>query len=399
MFEDEEYLPFSHVMIWALLAGYGGGNKAAWATAAKIARRETFRNDDDITDIIDELENDGLVATQSLLVKGSIEYYWKYHPELAPPIPFDIAHRTELNEWLSFLKKYQTLQEVTSSDDFGKFHQIAGADGYKLSVVKPEVLRAGLDKYLSNFRENKLELFGSRQPWAYNRQLERMNELLNAKQHDYGDKLTISGEDLREDEKYKIRPIETLLMLSNEGSLLIHEFGMDYQDSEWGDEDGDEKNLPGIFFARVELTGKSVKSRKYQPIVTLKPAPTEKFTLSPENYDRKRGVLHITGVGNIKISSSGSAFRPTDKSTNRRTRKMYDQCWLMKCVFNSVNTIRDGATYSAITSVSTAYSQGISRSKIKNLVYEINRKATEQLGINNLIKVSHDKVFVNSSYL
>jgi hypothetical protein len=399
MFDDEEYLPFSHVMIWALLAGYGGGNNTAWATATEIARRETFRNDDDITDTIEELENEGLVATQSLTVKGNIEHYWRNRPDLAPPIPFDKAHRAELVEWLSFLKKYKTLREVTSSDDFRKFHQIAGAVGYKLSVTKPEILRAGLDKYLSNFRENKLETTGSRQPWGYVRQLERMNELLNAKQRDYGNKLTISGEDIREEEKYKIRPMETLLMLSNEGSLLIHELGMDYQDNAWGVEDGDEKNLSGIFFVRVELTGKPLKSKGYHSRHFPKQALTAKITFTPENYDRKRGVLHITGIGNIKISSHGSAHRPLIKNSTSRTGKMYDQCWLLVCVFKNVNTIRNGATFSAITSVSTTYSQGISRSKIKNLVYEINRKATEQQGIESLIKISHDKVFVNSSYL
>ena len=77
----------------------------------------------------------------------------------------------------------------------------------------------------------------------------------------------------------------------------------------------------------------------------------------------------------------------------------YEQPRLLECVFKTVNTLEKGVLFSTVLGVHKDFISKKHQSKIENTVYEINKKAKEQMGVKSLIKIQGDKVVLNNSYL
>ncbi len=115
------------------------------------------------------------------------------------------------------------------------------------------------------------------------------------------------------------------------------------------------------------------------------------LALRPEDYDKNAGILQLAPFKYVVIARLGKAKKKNGKKTT--------ECWLLECVFKSVNTQKSGVTFSKVLGVNTALIGKTEKRKVINAVDAINKKVTEADGPEKLIKIQEGKIFVNTSYL
>lgn len=113
--------------------------------------------------------------------------------------------------------------------------------------------------------------------------------------------------------------------------------------------------------------------------------------LNDRSYDKYKGILHLDPFHEIKFVKKGKV-----KRANGTT---YEQPRLLECVFKSVNTLNSGVLFSTVLGVHKDNISQKHQRKIENTVSEINKKAEQQMGVKNLIKIQGNKVVLNNSYL
>ncbi|MFA6271112.1 MAG: hypothetical protein WC657_07965 [Candidatus Paceibacterota bacterium] len=113
--------------------------------------------------------------------------------------------------------------------------------------------------------------------------------------------------------------------------------------------------------------------------------------LQPNHYHDKTGKLAVSGTVNVSIAVRGKVAR--------KNRIKYDQCHLMSCLFKSVNTLKNGVTFSTFLGVKYDKNNKKHIRKIRNTVDEINKKVAGKTTAKRLIFIQAEKIFLNSSYL
>lgn len=134
------------------------------------------------------------------------------------------------------------------------------------------------------------------------------------------------------------------------------------------------------------------------PQSTKLPAPRNlgKLELNSHSYNKAKGTLHLDPFHEIKFVENGKVKR---KDKDGKKGETYEQPRLLECVFKTVNTLEKGVLFSTVLGVHKDIIGKKHQTKIENTVYEINKKAKEQQGVKNLIKILGSKVYLNSSYL
>lgn len=113
--------------------------------------------------------------------------------------------------------------------------------------------------------------------------------------------------------------------------------------------------------------------------------------LQPNHYHDKTGKLAVSGTVDVSIAVRGKVAR--------KNRIKYDQCHLMSCLFKSVNTLKNGVTFSTFLGVKYDKNNKKHIRKIRNTVDEINKKVAGKTTAKRLIFIQAEKIFLNSSYL
>jgi len=113
--------------------------------------------------------------------------------------------------------------------------------------------------------------------------------------------------------------------------------------------------------------------------------------LTPEHYNKASGVLVLSAFDKVDVSNRGQV--------KRKNGQHYAQPWLLGLLFNNVNNLKSGVSFSKVLGVSSSIIDKNKVKKVRNTVQEINEKISALGGPNNLIKIQSDKVFVNNSYL
>jgi hypothetical protein len=113
--------------------------------------------------------------------------------------------------------------------------------------------------------------------------------------------------------------------------------------------------------------------------------------LQPNHYHDKTGKLAVSGTVDVSIAVRGKVAR--------KNRIKYDQCHLMSCLFKSVNTLKNGVTFSTFLGVKYDKNNKKHVRKIRNTVDEINKKVAGKTTAKRLIFIQAEKIFLNSSYL
>jgi hypothetical protein len=123
----------------------------------------------------------------------------------------------------------------------------------------------------------------------------------------------------------------------------------------------------------------------------VSPSINTPVRLQPTNYNTVRGELTVPGNDPIPIAIKNKARRSNGTE--------YSQCHLMRLVFHSVKSMKEGVKYTRILSVNESMLNDKKKSQIKNYVDEINRKVSDTTNIDKLIKMQKNKVYINNSYL
>lgn len=113
--------------------------------------------------------------------------------------------------------------------------------------------------------------------------------------------------------------------------------------------------------------------------------------LQPNHYHDKTGKLAVSGTVDVSIAVRGKVAR--------KNRIKYDQCHLMSCLFKSVNTLKNGVTFSTFLGVKYDKNNKKHIRKIRNTVDEINKKVAGKTTAKRLVFIQAEKIFLNSSYL
>lgn len=113
--------------------------------------------------------------------------------------------------------------------------------------------------------------------------------------------------------------------------------------------------------------------------------------LRPNHYSGRTGILSLSPDCDIDIAKRGKVKRANGKK--------YDQCWLLECLFKSVNTLKLGVNFSTVLGVNNTKIGKKEVKKIRNTVDEINQKVIDKGGPKRLIYIQGSKVFINKSYL
>lgn len=111
----------------------------------------------------------------------------------------------------------------------------------------------------------------------------------------------------------------------------------------------------------------------------------------PEHYDKVKGVLHLSPTLKVIIAKRGKA--------KRSGKERYFECWVLECVFKTVNSQKTGSDFSKILSLQASKIGSTEKRKVRNAVDSINAKIVNANGPKNLLKIQSNKVFVNNSYL
>jgi hypothetical protein len=157
-----------------------------------------------------------------------------------------------------------------------------------------------------------------------------------------------------------------------------------------------EKNLDTVAKdfreGRIDLNGNKIKTSS----ASTKPSNKQLIKvdiqpLQPNSYHDKTGKLNVSAGVNVSIAARGKV--------TRKNRTKYDQCYLMSCLFKTVNTINNGVTFSTFLGVKYDKNTKTHIRKIRNTVDEINKKVADKTTAKKLILVHNEKIFVDKSYL
>ncbi|MDB5184376.1 MAG: hypothetical protein JWN38_184 [Candidatus Saccharibacteria bacterium] len=123
----------------------------------------------------------------------------------------------------------------------------------------------------------------------------------------------------------------------------------------------------------------------------LSPLSLHDIRLTPESYDKHKGVLHLAPFHDRIIAGKGGVKRSNGKK--------YDQCWIMECIFKSDKSLKHGVEISSILGIHKSIVDKTTTKKIENAKTAINDKVAAGGGPKNLIKMQKGIVFLNNSYL
>ena len=113
--------------------------------------------------------------------------------------------------------------------------------------------------------------------------------------------------------------------------------------------------------------------------------------LQPSHYHDKTGKLAVSPTVQVSIAVRGKVAR--------KNRTKYDQCHLMSCLFKSVNTLKQGVTFSTFLGVKYDKNNKKHIRKIRNTVDEINKKVADKTTAKRLVFPQGERIFVDKSYL
>lgn len=113
--------------------------------------------------------------------------------------------------------------------------------------------------------------------------------------------------------------------------------------------------------------------------------------LQPSHYSDRTGKLTVSPTVEVAIAKRGKVAR--------KNRTKYDQCHLMSCLFKTVNTLKNGVTFSTFLGVKYDKNNKKHIRKIRNTVDEINKKIADKTTAKRLVFIQAEKIFLNSSYL
>jgi hypothetical protein len=147
---------------------------------------------------------------------------------------------------------------------------------------------------------------------------------------------------------------------------------------------------------KIEYPDDTVPERYEEPAQKPNPAApvavkVDIHPLQPNHYHDKTGKLAVSGTVDVSIAVRGKVAR--------KNRIKYDQCHLMGCLFKSVNTLKNGVTFSTFLGVKYDKNNKKHIRKIRNTVDEINKKVAGKTTAKRLIFIQAEKIFLNSSYL
>ena len=147
---------------------------------------------------------------------------------------------------------------------------------------------------------------------------------------------------------------------------------------------------------KIEYPDDTVPKRYDEPAKQPDPAApvavkVDVHPLQPNHYHDKTGKLAVSGTVDVSIAVRGKVAR--------KNRIKYDQCHLMSCLFKSVNTLKNGVTFSTFLGVKYDKNNKKHIRKIRNTVDEINKKVAGKTTAKRLIFIQAEKIFLNSSYL
>jgi hypothetical protein len=114
-------------------------------------------------------------------------------------------------------------------------------------------------------------------------------------------------------------------------------------------------------------------------------------SLQPNHYSDRTGKLTVSPNAEVSIAKRGKV--------KRKNGTKYDQCHLMSCLFKTVNTLKNGITFSTFLGVKYDKNSKKHIRKIRNTIDEINKKVADSTTAKKLIFVHGDKIFIDKSYL
>jgi len=147
---------------------------------------------------------------------------------------------------------------------------------------------------------------------------------------------------------------------------------------------------------KIEYPDDTVPERYEEPAKEpTAPAPVagkvDIHPLQPNHYHDKTGKLAVSATVDVSIAVRGKVAR--------KNRIKYDQCHLMSCLFKSVNTLKNGVTFSTFLGVKYDKNNKKHIRKIRNTVDEINKKVAGKTTAKRLVFIQAEKIFLNSSHL
>ncbi len=141
----------------------------------------------------------------------------------------------------------------------------------------------------------------------------------------------------------------------------------------------------------------AAKEQQPAPIQTIENDTTDRkdvstsLTLQPENYNKVKGILHLSPYDKVIVARRGIA--------KKKDGSKYFECQLLECVFKTVNTQKTGVIFSRILGLHPSKIGIAEIRRVRNAVDAINAKSAAVNGPKNLLKIQTNKVFVNNSYL
>lgn len=124
---------------------------------------------------------------------------------------------------------------------------------------------------------------------------------------------------------------------------------------------------------------------------TPMPKKIEVHQLQPKHYADRKGVLTLSATVDVKIAERGKVKRANGKKL--------DQCWLVECLFKTVNSLNNGVTFSTFLGVKYDKNNKKHIKKIRNTIDEINKKVAGKGVPKKLIFPQGEKIYVDKSYL
>lgn len=117
----------------------------------------------------------------------------------------------------------------------------------------------------------------------------------------------------------------------------------------------------------------------------------EVHQLSPRHYINRSGVLWLSATDKVAIAKKGKV--------KRKNGDKYEECWLLECLFKSVNSLNRGVKISAMYRLHPDKIDEKKVSKVRNYIYEIDKKIIDEGGPKRLIFIQDKTVKLDKSYL
>jgi len=124
---------------------------------------------------------------------------------------------------------------------------------------------------------------------------------------------------------------------------------------------------------------------------TAPPRKIELHQLQPNHYNYRTGILWLSATDKVVIASKGKVKRPDGKK--------YEECWLLERLFKTVNNLKRGVKISSVNGVHPDKVDKKMVNKVRNYIFEIDKKIVEAGGPKRLIFVQDKTVKIDSSYL